>query len=189
MNIWPSPFSVLSLMADKETDGVKSHPLADTWTLWIIVLEQGTGQFGVSELCSFSTVEEFWVLMERVGPISNLKSGGLALFKKQKDGIKPAWEDKRNVSFYGIWHLPGKDDQRAQWNSYWEKILMLLIGGTIDRHISVPVSGCYAQIKSRSGNLSLELWFGEGDVNMNSLAECLDVKPVTIHRISPKNSR
>ena len=87
-------------------------PLLDPWTMWVKYTSNGSGTSNYStaftEMCSFSTIEEFWSNWNHipspgkvffdgndrkgVGPDGRLVEE-FCVFKK---GIQPAWEDPAN---------------------------------------------------------------------------------------------
>jgi hypothetical protein len=158
----------------EESPNFSSNPLAHTWALWVI--ESTKQQYIVNELCSFSTVEEFWTSLEKVGRITEVRRGGLALFKKTGDGIRPGWEDKRNATFYRL--ISNKGELSCQ--EEWEKVCLPLIGGIIDQKIEVPLCGFYATFKS--GGMDKQLWFAEGKVDEAGLSEIF--KPWSVKKIN-----
>lgn len=92
-----------------------------------------------------------------------------SLFKK---GIKPAWEDPANKS--GGELLCRKTMSVDALDTYWENLVLGLIGETIDEQDEI--CGCRVVDKSKKGNrmmFRLEIWTRSGNVK---LAEDMKVR-------------
>lgn len=181
-------------------DTAELHPLQHEWVLW--EREDGAQSSSdwneqMNEICSFSTIEEFWCYFnhipkpseifydgetrKKVGP-TNKAIVEYDLFKK---GIKPEWGDPQNAT-------GGSFTVRQQLDTHtldiiWQNMVMGLIGETIenDADATVDKSGanciCGGRIVDKGTNMPtfrVELWINSRDANVKErirkkLVECL----------------
>ncbi|KAJ6238104.1 eukaryotic translation initiation factor 4e related [Anaeramoeba flamelloides] len=82
---------------NNEKEKVKSHPLQNKWTMWVDGYTQSRN-WGedLVKIMEFQTIEEFWGMYENLAKISKTKNG--TNFHLFKTGIKPAWEDPKNIN-------------------------------------------------------------------------------------------
>jgi len=159
------------------------HPLQSTWSFWEHrrnkagnVVESADASYlaGIQQLCSVSTVEEFWQAFTYLPLPSKFFFDGnvrhdfvdrsVEGFSIFRDGIEPKWESEANSEggeFFFRGYLPLGD-----LDMFWEDTLLGLIGETLDPNQS-ELCGCRIIDKSRvnSGKAHiraayrLELWF------------------------------
>ncbi|EAY10775.1 hypothetical protein TVAG_121790 [Trichomonas vaginalis G3] len=158
-----------------------AHPLPTEWQFWVIQIkwEGKNRNFEIEPIVGFKTVEDFWNNFMQFPPIGEIKKGGISLFKK---GIKPAWEDPKNENGQAV------TISLSVWTQeLWEKIILAIVGGSIDDVIKEPeLCGMYAKVNQIG--LSVALWFGPGELNVNALAEVLSLDPAVLQvKAHPKN--
>ena len=111
----------------------KEHPLHSAWGLWYDSKKTGASnnwEEGLIQVQNFSTVEDFWIMMNHIKRPGSLEVGSnYHLFKQ---GIKPMWEDSANQNG-GKWivTLTLKEDL-FRLDQIWEDILLALVGETLD---------------------------------------------------------
>eukprot|EP00474_Spongospora_subterranea_P009344 CRZ09802.1 hypothetical protein [Spongospora subterranea] len=129
------------------------HPLQNQWTLWFHSMpNNGTSwESNLQQVGTFDTVEMFWRYYRNaiLPSCLDFKSNYL-LFKH---GIQPMWEDPQNANG-GKWIVFMKND-RAQLDSYWENLILGLIGETVD---SDGDEICGAVISRRRGADRIAVW-------------------------------
>mmetsp|Transcript_39591 Transcript_39591/g.61845 ORF Transcript_39591/g.61845 Transcript_39591/m.61845 type:complete len:190 (+) Transcript_39591:76-645(+) len=149
------------------------HELEHEWSIWEHRAASGGGNKAaqdwsqnMQELCSFSTAEGFWRYFNHIPRPSEVFFDGqtkkkvgdrqvesLSIFKK---GISPEWEDPANQSG-GEWTCRKNLDPNVL-NTYWENLVLGLIGETIDDADEI----CGARVVDKSKGdrpiYRLELW-------------------------------
>ncbi|KAK2958802.1 putative translation initiation factor 4E [Blattamonas nauphoetae] len=81
---------------------VPDYPFDNLWSLFVKVPEAGfekkknvMWEDSFHKICDFNSLNQFWIALKNLpSPEQMRKSSNYSIFK---DGIKPAWEDKRNV--------------------------------------------------------------------------------------------
>jgi hypothetical protein len=142
-----------------------------TWEFWVIKSEGS--DYEIEPIVSFSTVEEFWQYYLQFPGISEVKRGGIGLFRK---GIAPAWEDPQNASGCAVRF--NEFDTRKE---NWEHLVLAVVGGTIESKVQgAPFCGLYAVWRPGRNRLTLELWFGRGSIQEREVAAALGITPKEI---------
>lgn len=129
------------------------HPLQNTWCLWFFRNDRSrTWEDNLMKISSFDTVEDFWALFNHLENPSKLPVGcDYSLFK---DGIKPMWEDSRNVNG-GRWLVTFSRQERcSELDNCWYELLMCMIGGNFDP-FNDDICGAVVQIRNRGDKLAL----------------------------------
>lgn len=133
------------------------HPLTYKWTLWYIkppVTGQEDWHQLLKEVVTVSSVEEFWGAYNNIPRVSELPvKADYALFKT---GIKPEWEDKHNSSG-GKWLYQFRKKPVAI-DDVWLKVLLSMIGGTLDNDSveTEEVNGAFINV--RRAGVKVNLW-------------------------------
>lgn len=155
------------------------HPLSSSWTMWYIKPPTaGKGDWSdlLTEVVTFSSIEEFWGAYNNLPKVSELPMrSDYALFKT---GIRPEWEDKAN-SKGGKIVYPFRDNSSRGSNNnsgtsrvdeIWLNILVGLLGGTLDvtNDPEVPVSeqkinGVFVNV--RKAAIRFNLWTKDVEVD------------------------
>ena len=148
-----------------------SHKLPSDWEFWVI---QTNYEYEIESIVSFSTIEEFWNYYLQFPNILQMKTGGFALFKKD---IKPAWEDSQNQG--GARVRINKPLSKEQF----DYIICAMIGGTIDRDLQVKLCGLYVNATKK---MQIELWFGTSTINLQILANTLNMNPQDLNTVNRK---
>jgi translation initiation factor 4E len=105
------------------------HFLKQSFSFWVRrgQIDMLDYEKSVKLLCTFNTVEDFWILYDHTMRPSEVSYPcDYHLFRK---GVKPMWEDKENVnggSF--VIRIPHSNKV----SRYWEDLLLALIGGQFD---------------------------------------------------------
>ncbi|XP_016987314.1 eukaryotic translation initiation factor 4E1 [Drosophila rhopaloa] len=148
--------------ADESSGGVyksrnlKKHQLQNTWTLWFLEYDASKSwEDLLSEVDSFSTVEDFWRTYYRIKPPSKPKSGcDYMLFKK---GIRPMWEDPSNIKG-GRWLNVVDNTSKADLDIIWLDVMLCLIGEACDHCDQI----CGASIRIRRKVKKVSIWTNNG---------------------------
>jgi len=181
------------------TDGKDNerHPLEHEWVLW----EHAGGaknpndwKANMKELCSFSTIEDFWTYFNHVPKPSAVFYDGdsrkkvgpdrktieeYSLFKR---GIEPEWGDAQNVTggeWYVRQHLEG-----SVLDMFWQNLVMGVVGETIEDGVakngSNVVNGVRVVDKSRNLPIfRLEIWINSKDAEVKEKVKTKLVQVVT----------
>jgi len=147
------PTKPLSLPFDPNV----KHPLRHGWVLWYDgVSPSGKGkssQWGdnIREIYSFSTVEDFWRLMNNIAKPSQLQSGcTYNLFKK---GITPKWEDDAN-KLGGKWTIiVGKTKNTL--DRLWLWMVLACIGEVLEEDVEQQICGAVVNVRKAQDKLCL----------------------------------
>ncbi|KAJ3169813.1 Eukaryotic translation initiation factor 4E type 2 [Geranomyces variabilis] len=137
------------------------HTLRYPWVFWFMHREPGSKidnyNNAIQKISTFSTVEEFWGVYNRlIRPMDLHSISDYHLFKQ---GIRPIWEDNLNG---GKWIVRLKKGLASR---YWESLVMAMIGDQFD----VGGEICGAVISIRHSEDILSLWnqsADEGRVNL-----------------------
>mmetsp|Transcript_21182 Transcript_21182/g.60276 ORF Transcript_21182/g.60276 Transcript_21182/m.60276 type:complete len:213 (-) Transcript_21182:193-831(-) len=170
-------------MADEE------HPLESAWSFWEHRKGGSTNDYGAKmhRLGDFQTVEDFWrfknnlprpseVFYTNTTGMKKLADREIDGFSMFKAGIRPEWEDPANMTGGEFFCRQLMAPQAL--DDTWEKLLLGLIGETIDPANEV----CGARIvdKSRGARATyrIEMWFRGReketlDILRSKLAVCL----------------
>jgi len=135
-------------------ESVIKHPLNNTWTLWYFINDKALKwEENLVQIASCNTVEDFWALFNHVESASRLKAGcDYSLFK---EGIRPMWEDVRNVNG-GRWSISLNKAQRmSDLDGLWLEMLMLMIGESAEESINDDITGAVVNIRNRGDRLAL----------------------------------
>ncbi|CAK9292316.1 unnamed protein product [Gordionus sp. m RMFG-2023] len=138
---------------DNKTQLLEKHPLQNSWTFWFYKHEKATHDWedGVKEITSFDTVEDFWAIYNHIEQPSKLHYK--CDYNIFKPGIKPIWEDKRNMSG-GHWVLEINRYDDSLVDEYWLNILLLMIGEGFDE-LGDMINGCVIQMRGKNKKISL----------------------------------
>ena len=143
------------------------HKLQSSWKFWVV---QSNRNYEIEPIASFSTIEEFWDIYSQFPNIEKMSQGGLSLFK---EGIKPAWEDKKNENGFSVRIIKSFDKKS------FDNLIMLIIGGTLE-HVITDVNFCGLYVLKKQINIwNIALWFESGQISENSiklLADLLNIE-------------
>lgn len=125
------------------------HPLQNTWTMWFDPpQDKRDWKDLLQQINTFSTVEDYWRLMNNLAPPSRLQQG--SNYHLFKEGVRPAWEDPQNIKG-GKWTIMV---DRKKTDPLWLYTLLSLIGEELDAEEEI----CGAVISIRRGNDKLSVW-------------------------------
>merc|ERR1711865_302333 len=153
-------------MADSNStaEDAQENPLESTWTLWYDKRTVNKGkrgeasvyEGGLEEVANFDTVGKFWALYNHLKKPDTLEiNSNYHLFK---EGIKPMWEDAANAKG-GKWVLNLRNQEKHLLPQYWENLVLVLIGETIDA--CDEVTG--AVVARRKAGDRLAIWTRNAD--------------------------
>lgn len=179
---------ITSTVLKSTQDFTTVHPFSSSWTLWYVkpvTAAKEDWQDLLTEVVTFSSVEEFWGAYNNLPKVSELPlRSDYALFKT---GIRPEWEDKRNSEGGKIVFstkdigpsspAPAAAGAAAAVNApvtrvdeIWLNILLGLVGGTLDvtNDPAVPaseqkVNGVFVNV--RKAAIKFNLWTKDLDVD------------------------
>jgi translation initiation factor 4E len=145
-------------------EGNKFTSLQTTYTFWYSKMRQSNSttkeQFDAKliDLCSVSTVEEFWgVFLHMRNPSSLETNIKIFLFEK---GIKPLWEDERNQGGGRFYFRVNKDIA----DRIWQDLVLDYIGDDID--FRGLASGL--QIACKPEMIVISIWVKEYSTDMKN---------------------
>ncbi len=134
------------------------HPLSYSWTLWYFPNDgKQEWEKNLREVSTFGHVEDFWALYNHILTVSELKSGcDYSLFKR---GIKPMWEDRRNVDG-GRWLLSqNKHSRRDCLEDRWLDTMLFLVGDNHDdEDVSAAINGAVVSVRTKVDKIGV--WVG-----------------------------
>ncbi|CAD5224510.1 unnamed protein product [Bursaphelenchus okinawaensis] len=137
------------------------HPLRHKWAFWFLKGDRSRDwEDCLKQVVVLETVEDFWALYLRIIPASDLTFGSdYYLFK---DGIKPMWEDPKNVKG-GRWMVVVPKAQRAtKLDELWLEIMMDIIG---ERFESQGEFICGAAVNVRQKGDKIALWTSDASLD------------------------
>jgi len=130
------------------------HPLQNTWTLWFFKNDKSQSwESNQKPVIDFNTVEDFWSLYNHIEEASKLQIGcDYSLFKK---GIKPMWEDPKNMNG-GRWLVSlDKNLRSLQLDNFWVEVLLLLIGESFGEDHGRLVNGAVVNIRAKGDKIAI----------------------------------
>ncbi|XP_030567105.1 eukaryotic translation initiation factor 4E1 [Drosophila novamexicana] len=132
------------------------HPLNSEWTLWYLETDRSKSwEEMLHEVASFSTVENFWSLINHIKTPSEIKMGSdYCLFKK---GIRPMWEDEANVKG-GRWVITLNKGNKNDLDNFWLDTMLVLIGESCEYSHEL----CGAVVNIRGKNNKISIWTANG---------------------------
>jgi len=138
------------------SDASTKHPLEHNWTLWFDnpngKQKQATWGQTLRSVYTFSTVEDFWCLFNKILSPSKLILG--TDFHLFKEGIEPKWEDK-TCAKGGKWtYFFPKSKDVGSLDEYWLKLLLALIGEQFCEADEI----CGAVVSVRQKQHRIALW-------------------------------
>ena len=126
------------------------HPLERTWAITCLIAGSG---WKVQNILSFTTVEDFWSLFNRLKLVSELDSN--YSYHVFQEGIQPTWEDKNNTDG-GCWTFEVGDLAKGRvLNDLWLNTILSLIGEQYDED---GKSICGVVINLRKKGNRIQLW-------------------------------
>ncbi|CAD5224506.1 unnamed protein product [Bursaphelenchus okinawaensis] len=137
------------------------HPLRHKWAFWFLKGDRSKEwEDCLKKVVVIETVEDFWAFYLRIIPASDLTFGSdYYLFK---DGIKPMWEDPKNVKG-GRWMVVIHKDQRAtKLDELWLEIMMDIIGERFEGHGDFI---CGAAVNVRQKGDKIALWTSDASLD------------------------
>jgi len=140
----------------------ESHALEDAWTLWFQKQkDSGTVNAkswleGLTEVMTFSTVEEFWRMYNNIKTPTEMPAGtDYCVFK---EGIAPKWEAPEHTSGGGVWRASYQQGslEAEVLNKIWLFALLACIGADFGHEEYEAITGLYLSL--RRGRVKVELW-------------------------------
>lgn len=148
------------------------HPLQNPWVLWELKHAAGDDYSNLLKpVCEFSTVEDFWKYWMFIPKPSEVFGDGqnkilvegrvIKAFGVFKRGIKPEWEDPANAKGSELVALKSFNSEVL--DTFWENLVMGLIGETIDE--GDEICGCRVvnQTRKSKPTYKLEVWLRTTD--------------------------
>ena len=130
------------------------HPLQHEWTFWHLNPDKNLKwSEKQKEIMTVGTVEDFWAVYNWTLYPSQLRPGSdYSLFKA---GIRPDWEDERNVRG-GRWMVIRSRDQL---DHGWREIAMALVGETLGVGLDERVTGAVVNVRGKMDKIGV--WVGD----------------------------
>eukprot|EP00440_Ansanella_granifera_P071697 gb/GFBE01077808.1/.p1 GENE.gb/GFBE01077808.1/~~gb/GFBE01077808.1/.p1 ORF type:complete len:232 (+),score=62.85 gb/GFBE01077808.1/:1-696(+) len=153
-------------------DAKKKDPkLGDTWSLWEQPLGAAENQ-DLREVCTFSSVKEFWAVWNHVPQPSILLDGKrwtriakdgkkevIDKFMVFRKGIKPQWEDPKNENG-GEYRVELKPDiGGGTIDELWNNVVLGVVGEIIDPAEFITGVRFLDKLGTKKPCLRIELWF------------------------------
>jgi len=140
--------------ASLDREVLMKHPLQNTWTLWFFKNDKSQSwESNQKPVIDFNTVEDFWSLYNHIEEASKLQVGcDYSLFKK---GIKPMWEDPKNM-LGGRWLVSlDKNLRSLQLDNFWVEVLLLLIGESFGEDHGRLVNGAVVNVRPKGDKIAI----------------------------------
>eukprot|EP01095_Lingulamoeba_sp_RSL-Kostka_P017910 TRINITY_DN958_c0_g3_i1.p1 TRINITY_DN958_c0_g3~~TRINITY_DN958_c0_g3_i1.p1 ORF type:complete len:273 (+),score=75.36 TRINITY_DN958_c0_g3_i1:57-821(+) len=141
----------------------EKHFLQHTWTLWYDHPNYGkkktSSNWGDSlkQVCTFSTVEDFWRLYNNLFPVHEIPQG--SNYHLFKDGIEPKWEDDANKTG-GKWlYMVSSKERTKNLENLWLWTVLACIGESFNCPDD-EICGCVVSIRNRQDKIAL--WTKDG---------------------------
>jgi len=134
--------------------GTLKHPLQHEWTFWHLNPDKNLKwSEKQQEIKTVGTVEDFWAVYNWTLFPSQLRLGSdYSLFKA---GVRPDWEDERNVRG-GRWMVLRSRDQL---DHGWKEIAMALVGETLGVGLDERVTGAVVNVRGKMDKICV--WVGD----------------------------
>jgi translation initiation factor 4E len=142
------------------------HPLEYSWEMnfWHANDWQNT-----TNICTISTIEDFWGMYNNIPKLSECTSGNFSFFHKD---IRPVWEDEINQDG-GKWLWEYSKIERESLDNNWMNLLLLLIGETmIPTEIETKYGGSQifgVTVHTRYGGDRMTLWTKNTNVEIQTI--------------------
>ena len=130
------------------------HPLQHEWTFWHLNPDKNLKWSEKQQVIkTVGTVEDFWAVYNWTLFPSQLRPGSdYSLFKA---GVRPDWEDERNVRG-GRWMVVRSRDQL---DHGWREITMALVGETLGVGVDECVTGAVVNVRGKMDKIGV--WVGD----------------------------
>ena len=130
------------------------HPLQHEWTFWHLNPDKNLKwSEKQQEIKTVGTVEDFWAVYNWTLFPSQLRLGSdYSLFKA---GVRPDWEDEKNVRG-GRWIVLRSRDQV---DHGWREIAMALVGETLGVGLDERVTGAVVNVRGKMDKIGV--WVGD----------------------------
>lgn len=144
-----------------------THPLLSSWKLWHAdnTLENGTARDKYTDISTFSDVHAFWInyraaelLAPRLGP-----NHGVCVMRT---GESPRWQEQMGRPGRVSIRVGGRNGGLAGALELFEELLMLAVGGKMDREIFGVT------LTNKNVSYVLHVWH-EGNVDSPTLLDCV----------------
>jgi len=132
------------------------HYLRSSWTFWLYSSNPAKSwEQNQAKLATVGTVEDFWLVFNRIWPASELPPGyDFSVFRA---GVFPDWEDFQNMAG-GRWVFHGSSKDKSGLDTAWLEILMFLIGEHAGEEASLLNGGV---VNMRRKEHRISLWLKE----------------------------
>jgi len=132
------------------------HPLQNSWTLWYFKnVNSQTWKDNQRQVCTVSTVEDFWALYNYTDTPSSLSPPSDYSFFKE--GIFPDWEDDCNKDG-GRWIINFEKSQKFSeaLDEHWTEVLLFLIGEQADDCAHL-LNGAVVNVRNKCNRIAIWL--------------------------------
>lgn len=150
------------------------HCLRHSWTFWYLKFGPNFDwEHSQIDVATFSTVESFWGVFDRLLPLTETHHGcNYSLFKY---GIRPIWEDPRNRNG-GRFVFTINKDMSGEYKQYamemWTEFCMLIIGNQYEQ-ICEQICGIVGG--NRNNQIKIAIWIDhyQPKHNIHDIGKCV----------------
>jgi len=169
-------------------------PLSSTWCVWEQRKQEKSSKLAeysdaTKNVCSFSTVKEFWACWNHIPQPSELFEGkkfvrteggkqividSLAIFK---DGVAPEWEDPQNANGGHFMVTLKTILAKGLIDELWNNIVLGIISGSIEPAGMITGARLIDRLDNKmKALLRIEVWFNEYDEESASSGKVYDLR-------------
>jgi len=129
----------------------RDHPLKCPWGFWFLSSQKNQDWMDrLSNICTLTTAEEFWALIDRIRPPSVMLMCDYSLFRGD---IQPVWEVPENKDGGRLVCVLAKHELEVL-NEIWLKLMLGLIGNYFEE-LTPYICGAVCSIRQKGSKISL----------------------------------
>jgi len=139
--------------SDNEEQHDEKHRLQYSWALWYLKGDKDKEwEDCLKQIAVFDTVEDFWAIYNNIQPATGLSM--LSDYYLFKEGIKPMWEDAKNIQG-GRWLVNVDKRTRAtKLDAYWMEMMMAIIGEQFEE-LGEHICGAVVNVRQKGDKVAL----------------------------------
>lgn len=125
---------------------MEKHLLNDKWSMWIHeVNDKNWGMDSYKKVYTFNTIEDFWLFYKNINSYEKYQ------FFLMRDGIKPVWEDEKNIKGGAYSYIISKNLSKDSWVN----LSMKMIGETLTNDSDDIINGITYNPKRTTCNIKI----------------------------------